>query len=55
LRLTSKRSVKWGLELIALLAEKEQLVANPKYQEQKFFMEFETTESLIEKGLIKKI
>ena len=55
LRLTSKRSVKWGLELIEALAEKHALVANPKYETQKFIMEYESTEALIEKGLIKKI
>ena len=55
LRLSSKRSIKWGLELIEKLAEQEQLVPNPKFAPQKWCMENETTESLIEKGLIKKI
>ena len=55
LRLSSKRSIKWGLELIGKLAEQEQLVPNPKFAPQKWCMENETTESLIEKGLIKKI
>ena len=55
LRLSSKRSIKWGLELIEKLAEQEGLVPNPKFTPQKWCMENETTESLIEKGLIKKI
>ena len=55
LRLSSKRSIKWGLELIEKLAEQEELVANPKFTPKKWCMENETTESLIEKGLIKKI
>ena len=55
LRLSSKRSIKWGLELIEKLAEQEGLVPNPKYQPKSFRMENETTESLLEKGLIKKI
>ena len=55
LRLSSKRSIKWGLELIEKLAEQEGLVKNPKYKEQSWRSENETTESLIEKGLIKKI
>ena len=55
LRLSSKRSIKWGLELIEKLAEQEQLVPNPKFTPKKWCMENETTESLIEKGLIKKI
>ena len=55
LRLSSKRSIKWGLELIEKLAEQEGLVKNPKYKEQTWRQENETTESLIEKGLIKKI
>ena len=55
LRLSSKRSIKWGLELIEKLAEQEGLVPNPKFTPKKWCMENETTESLIEKGLIKKI
>jgi hypothetical protein len=55
LRLSSKRSIKWGLELIEKLAEQEGLVPNPKFAPKKWCMENETTESLIEKGLIKKI
>jgi len=55
LRLSSKRSIKWGLELIEKLAEQEGLVKNPKYKEKSWKLENETTESLIEKGLIKKI
>ena len=55
LRLSSKRSVKWGLELIEKLAEKEGLVKNPKFESKTWIMANETTESLIEKGLIKKI
>ena len=55
LRLSSKRSIKWGLELIAKLAEQEGLVPNPKFQPKSYRAENETTESLIEKGLIKKI
>jgi len=55
LRLTSKRSVKWGLELIAMLAEQEGLVANPKFQPQSYTVASETDEALIEKGLIKKV
>jgi hypothetical protein len=55
LRLSSKRSVKWGLELIEKLAEKEGLVKNPKFKPQTWSIESETTETLIEKGLIKKI
>ena len=55
LRLSSKRSIKWGLELIEKLAEQEGLVLNPKYKPQSFRMENETTETLLEKGLIKKI
>lgn len=55
LRLSSKRSIKWGLELIEKLAEQEGLVPNPKFKPKTWCMENETTESLIEKGLIKKI
>ncbi|MBR7181190.1 MAG: hypothetical protein IKD28_00200, partial [Clostridia bacterium] len=55
LRLTSKRSVKWALELIAKLAEQEQLVLNPKFKEKSYRMPYETTEALIEKGLVKKV
>jgi len=55
LRLTSKRSVKWGLELIEMLAEKEQLVKNPKFKAQKYLKEYASTEELIEQNLIKKI
>ncbi|MBQ8357405.1 MAG: hypothetical protein IJX39_06300 [Clostridia bacterium] len=55
LRLSSKRSIKWGLELIQKLAEQEELVPNPKFKPKTWCMENETTESLIEKGLIKKI
>ncbi len=54
LRLTSKRSVKWGLELIALLAAKEQLVPDPKFTAEKYVCEYESDEALLEKGLIKK-
>ncbi len=55
LRLSSKRSIKWGLELIAKLAEQEGLEPNPKFKPKSWRMENETTESLLEKGLIKKI
>ena len=55
LRLTSKRSVKWANELVAMLAEQEGLVPNPKFQAQSYVAENETDEALIEKGLIKKI
>ncbi len=54
LRLTSGRSVKWALELIAKLAEEKQLVANPKFEAQAYRLPFEKTEALIEQGLIKK-
>lgn len=54
LRLTSKRSVKWGLELIAMLAEKNELVANPKYEDVAFNLPYKTTEELIAHDLIKK-
>ena len=55
LRLSSKRSIKWGLELISILAENEGLEINPKFKPKEWRMENETTESLIEKGLIKKV
>ena len=55
LRLTSKRSIKWGLELIAMLAEQEQLLPNPKFKEVSYEMPYESTEALIEKGLVKKV
>ena len=55
LRLTSKRSVKWGLELIEMLAEKEQLVKNPKFTAQKYLADYQSTEDLIAQGLIKKV
>ncbi len=55
LRLTSKRSVKWGLELIAKMAENEQLVANPKYKPTTYVPVNEPDEVLLEKGLIKKV
>ena len=55
LRLTSKRSVKWGLELIEMLATKEALVKNPKFAPEKYFAEYQSTEDLIAQGLIKKI
>ena len=54
LRLTSKRSVKWATELIDVLAEKNGLVKNPKFQPETYVSENESTEALIEKGLIKK-
>ena len=54
LRLTSKRSVKWGLELIALLASKNQLVPDPKFTAEKYVCEYESDEALLEKGLVKK-
>lgn len=54
LRLTSKRSVKWGLELIALLAEEKGLVKDPKFKPQSYVMAEESTEALLAKGLIKK-
>ena len=54
LRLTSKRSVKWATELVDVLAEKNGLVKNPKFQPETYVSENETTEALIEKGLIKK-
>ena len=54
LRLTSKRSVKWATELIDVLAEKKGLVKDPKFQPATYVSENETTEALIEKGLIKK-
>ena len=54
LRLTSKRSVKWATELIDILAEKKGLVKDPKFQPATYVSENETTEALIEKGLIKK-
>ena len=55
LRLTSKRSVKWGLELIAQLAEKEQLVPNPKYKEQNYIPESRSDEDMLAAGLIKEV
>ena len=55
LRLTSKRSVKWGLELIALMAEKEGLEANPKYKATSYVPKAESDEVLLQKGLIKKV
>ena len=55
LRLTSKRSVKWGLELIETLAEKVQLEKNPKFTAQKYLADYQTTEELIAQNLIKKI
>ena len=55
LRLTSKRSVKWGLELIEMLAAREGLVKNPKFESQKYLAAHQTTEDLIAQGLIKKI
>ena len=55
LRLTSKRSVKWGLELIAQLAEKEQLVPNAKYKEQNYIPESRSDEDMLAAGLIKEV
>ena len=55
LRLTSKRSVKWGLELIAKMAENEQLELNPKYKATSYIPANEPDEILLEKGLIKKV
>ena len=55
LRLTSKRSVKWGLELIALMAEKEGLELNPKYVPTSYVPANEPDEILLQKGLIKKV
>ncbi len=55
LRLTSKRSVKWGLELIAKMAENEQLELNPKYKAVSYIPANEPDEVLLEKGLIKKV
>ena len=55
LRLTSKRSVKWGLELIAKMAENEQLELNPKYKATSYIPANEPEEILLEKGLIKKV
>ena len=55
LRLTSKRSVKWGLELIEMLATREGLVKNPKFEPQKYLAAHQTTDDLIAQGLIKKI
>ena len=55
LRLTSKRSLKWGLELIAMLAEKEQLVANPKYKAVNYLPEAKTDEEMLALGMIKEV
>jgi len=55
LRLTSKRSVKWGLELIEMLAEKVQLEKNPKFTAQKYLADYQSTEELIAQNLIKKV
>ena len=55
LRLTSKRSVKWGLELIELMAQKEGLEPNPKYTATSYVPANEPDEILLEKGLIKKV
>ena len=55
LRLTSKRSVKWGLELIAKMAENEHLELNPKYKATSYIPANEPDEILLEKGLIKKV
>ena len=55
LRLTSKRSVKWGLELIEMLAGKTELVKNPKFTAQKYLADYQSTEDLIAQNLIKKI
>ena len=48
-------AVSRSLELIEKLAEQEGLVPNPKFQPKSWRMENETTETLLEKGLIKKI
>ncbi len=55
LRLTSKRSIKWGLELIAKMVEAEQLEPNPKYKPTSYVPANEPDEILLEKGLIKKV
>ena len=55
LRLTSKRSVKWGLELIAKMAEIEELAANPKYKEVNYIPEAKSDEEMLAMGLIKEI
>jgi hypothetical protein len=55
LRLTSKRSLKWGLELIAMLAEKEQLIANPKYKAINYLPEAKTDEEMLALGMIKEV
>ena len=55
LRLTSKRSLKWGLELVAMLAEKEQLIANPKFKKSNYLPEAKTDEEMLAMGLIKQV
>ena len=55
LRLTSKRSVKWGLELIAQLAENEGLAANPKFKAKTYKSAYISDEELLEQNLIKKV
>ena len=55
LRLTSKRSVKWGLELIAMMAEEKKLEANPKYAVQNYIPDAKSDDELLEMGLIKEV
>lgn len=55
LRLTSKRSVKWGLELIAQLAENEGLVENPKFKPKTYKSAYISDEELLAQNLIKKV
>ncbi len=55
LRLTSKRSIKWGLELIEKMATELELVADPKYTSENFVPDAKSDEQLLELGLIKQV
>ena len=55
LRLTSKRSIKWGLELIEKMAAELGLETNPKYAQVNYIPDAKSDEELLELGLIKKV
>ena len=55
LRLTSKRSIKWGLELIEMMAAKLQLETNPKYTASNYIPDAKSDEELLALGLIKEV
>ena len=55
LRLTSKRSIKWGLELIEKMVAELQLEANPKYTTANYIPDAKSDEELLALGLIKEI